>query len=77
MDDIKTKLQQVVDTEIKYATERGYSSLSTCDYRNWDKDIWNHRHTIIEAIKNNGFHVSISTNWGVLDIVTTPIITLD
>ena len=71
------KLQQVVDTEIKYATERGDSRLSTCNHSNWDRDVWNHRHTIIEAIRNRGFNVSTSTNWGVLDIVTTPKITLE
>lgn len=77
MNDIKTKLQQVVESEVYYAAKNGQSKLSTCDYPNWDKDIWNHHHAIIEAIRKRGFNVRATTNWGVLDIVTTPIITLE
>ena len=70
-DDLKKKLQNVVDTECEYADKEGSSRLSTCSHRHWDKNVWNHRSQIIQAIKDRGYIVSQSTNHGVLDIVTT------
>lgn len=68
---LEEKIQSVVNTECEYAAKKGSSKLSVCDHYNWDRDKWNYRHQIIEAIKSRGFNVSVSVNHGVTDIVTT------
>jgi hypothetical protein len=68
---IEEKLKQIVERECKYADRDGSSAFSTCDYSNWDKDIWRHREVIINSIRNRGYNVSVSVKWGVTDIVTT------
>ena len=74
--DLIEKLQKVVQQECDYAEKNGASRLSTCGNHNWDQDIWNHREDIIDGIKRRGYRVSSSVNWGVLDIVTTKVLTL-
>ena len=37
----------------------------------WDKDIWTHRHSIIDKLSDMGFNVSQGVNHGVLDVVIT------
>lgn len=69
-ENIKDKIDKVIATEIKYCEENGISKLSTCDYRNWDEVVWNYRENIIDGIRNKGYMVSTSINWGVLDIET-------
>ena len=49
----------------------GSNTLSTCDHYNWDKDIWNHRYSIVDKLIDLGFNVDTQMNWGVLDITIT------
>ena len=69
------KLKEKLKTNIKYHIDRvaetGSSSFSTCDYSGWDKDIWNHRHSIVNKLIDLGFNVDTQMNWGVLDITIT------
>lgn len=69
---VEEKIQRQIDIECQYADKNGRAKLSTCSVRNWDKDIYNYHNTIIEAIRNRGYNVSVSVNYGVIDIVTTP-----
>lgn len=67
---IEQKLQEFVDNLAQAAETNGSSHFSTSDsyYYGWDKDLWNHRHSIIEALKGRGFIVEVSTKWEVTDI---------
>jgi len=69
------KLKEKLKTNIKYHIDRiaetGSSSFSTCDYSGWDKDIWNHRHSIVDKLIDLGFNVDTQMNWEVLDITIT------
>ena len=69
------KLKEKLKTNIKYHVERvaetGSSSFSTCDYNGWDKDIWNHRHSIIDKLVSTGYRVESAVNHGVLDVTIT------
>ena len=69
---IEKKIKRQIDVECEYADKNGSAKLSTCSASNWDKDIYNYRNTIIEAIRNRGYNVSVSVNYGVIDIVTAP-----
>jgi hypothetical protein len=71
MSNIQEKLQKIVDSEAEYAERTGSSQLSTCDHSNWDRDVWNHRHEIISALRSRGFSVTESVRHGVTDIVIT------
>ena len=68
MSDIEQKLNVLVETHVNYIKKDGSTRISTCDHYNWDRDIWNHRHAIINAFKGAGYEVTTSTNHGVLDI---------
>jgi len=70
------KLQDKIDYECKYADRDGSTRFSVCDHYSWDRDFWMHRNTIIDAIRNRGYSVSISSKWGVTDIDVTKIINL-
>ena len=69
------ELKEKLKTNIKYHIDRvaltGSSTFSTCDYRGWDKDIWTHRHSIIDKLSDMGFNISQGVNHGVLDVVIT------
>ena len=69
--DLQAKLQSVINSACKYADKRGSTTLSTCNMSGWDNDIWNYQSQIIKAIRNRGYNVSVSVNWGVTDIVTS------
>jgi len=68
---LEEKLQECVNSQCEYAESNGSTRLSTCSARNWDKDVWNHRGAIIDAIRSRGYRVSEETNFGVLDITIT------
>ena len=50
MKELKEKLNQIINKQIELANKYGSNTLSTCDHYNWDKDIWNHRHSIIDKL---------------------------
>ena len=68
---IEEKLQKLVNEESARVEEKGRSHISTCDasYYGWDSDVWDHRHSIMQAFIKRGYHVSYQMNHGVLDIV--------
>ena len=72
MDKLKEKLTQVIDIECKYAVDNGTSHFDTCDAfgYGWDKDIWNYRHEIVDAIRKRGYSVSVQTSYGVTRFIT-------
>ena len=70
MKTIKEKINRIIAEEIKYCKKNGFSKLSTCNYQNWDLVVWNYKTDIINGIRERGYKVSTSTNWGVLDIET-------
>ena len=68
IEDIKGKLTKFADEQIEYANKEGNTKFSTCNYSGWDKDIWNHKHSIMDYIRSKGFNVTSETNHGVLDV---------
>lgn len=71
MKELKEKLKTNIKYHIDRVAEKGSSSFSTCDYRGWDKDIWNHRHSIIDKLIDLGLNVESAVNHGVLDVTIT------
>lgn len=71
MEDLREKLTRIAKEEMDNATKNGYSTLSTCDYSGWDKDVWHNRQAIVKKIRSCGYNVSITVAWGVTDITTT------
>jgi hypothetical protein len=71
MNELKEKLNKNIEYHKERVAETGSSSFSTCDYRGWDKDIWNHRHSIIDKLIDLGFNVESAVNHGVLDVTIT------
>ena len=71
MNELKEKLNKNIEYHVERVAEKGSSSFSTCDHYSWDKDIWNHRHSIIDKLIDLGFNVDTQMNWGVLDITIT------
>lgn len=67
---IKKKIENIIESEIKYAEKNGSSNLSTCNYSGWDKDVWNYKDQIIKSIRDKGFLVSVNVKFGVTDITT-------
>jgi hypothetical protein len=65
---LQEKLQNRINIECEYADKNGSTRLSVCDHYNWDRDLWSHRHDIIDAIRKRGYSVSVSVRWGVTDI---------
>ena len=72
MKELKQKLKENIQHHVDRVAKTGSSSFSTCDYRGWDKDIWNHRHSIIDKLVSTGYRVESSVNHGVLDVAITP-----
>ena len=72
MKELKEKLKENIQHHVDRVAKTGSSSFSTCDYRGWDKDIWNHRHSIIDKLVSTGYRVESSVNHGVLDVAITP-----
>jgi len=72
MDKLKEKLTQVIDIECRYADQTGSSHFDTCELSNygWDKDIWNYRHEIADAIRKRGYEVTTQTSFGVTRFIT-------
>ena len=71
MKELKDKLNQIINKRIEVVNKHGSCTLSACDHYNWDKDIWNHRHSIIDKFIDLGFNVESQMNHGVLDITIT------
>ena len=71
MNELKEKLNKNITYHKEQVAEKGSSSFSTCDYRGWDKDIWNHRHSIIDNLVTKGYRVESAVNHGVLDVTIT------
>jgi len=71
MKELKEKLNQIINKRIEVVNKYGSCTLSTCDHYNWDRDIWNHRHSIIDKLIEQGFNVDSQMNHGVLDITIT------
>ena len=71
MNELKEKLKANIKYHIDRVAKTGSSSFSTCDYRGWDKDIWNHRHSIIDKLADQGYRVESAVNHGVLDVTIT------
>jgi hypothetical protein len=71
MNELKEKLNKNIEHHKERVAKTGSSSFSTCDYRGWDKDIWNHRHSIIDKLVSTGYRVESAVNHGVLDVTIT------
>lgn len=71
MEQLKEKLNKEINYHLNNIKEGGSSKFSTCDHYNWDKDIWNHRHSIVDKLIDLGFNVDSQMNYGVLDITIT------
>ena len=76
MQTLKAKLNKVISKQVEMVNKYGSNTLSTCDHYNWDKDIWNHRYSIVDKLIDLGFNVDTQMNWGVLDITITKELTL-
>lgn len=44
-------------------------SVSTCDYSNWDRELHRYFPCIAKYLREKGFRVTSSVNWGVTDWV--------
>ena len=71
MKELKEKLNKVISKQIEIVNKYGSNTLSTCDHYNWDRDIWNHRYSIVDKLIDLGFNVDTQMNHGVLDITIT------
>ena len=71
MNELKEKLNKNIEYHVERVAEKGSSSFSTCDHYSWDKDIWNHRHSIIDKLTDEGYRVESAVNHGVLDVTIT------
>ena len=71
MNELKEKLKANIEYHKERVAKTGSSSFSTCDYRGWDKDIWNHRHSIIDNLVTKGYRAESAVNHGVLDVTIT------
>ncbi len=71
MNELKEKLNRIIDRQIELVNRFGSNTLSTCDHYSWDKDIWNYRHSIVDKLIEKGFNVDSKVNHGVLDITIT------
>jgi hypothetical protein len=71
MKELKEKLNKVISEQIEIVNKYGSNTLSTCDHYNWDRDIWNYRHSIVDKLIDLGFNVDSQMNHGVLDITIT------
>lgn len=71
---LQEKLQNFVNKHSDYVEKDGSSEFSVCEHYNWDKDLWLHRQSIIDALRKRGYSVSVYVRWGVTDIeITKPI----
>lgn len=69
---LQEKLQSFIDCKTDFAEKSGKVTFSTCGPgSNFDQDIWSHRNEIFQAIKERGFNVETSVNWGVTDVIIT------
>ena len=73
MNELKEKLNKVINNHADYANKHGSSTLSVCDMYGygWDRDLWVHKDAIIKKLKSMGFQISESFKWDVLDITIT------
>jgi len=71
MKELKEKLNQIINKRIEVVNKYGSCTLSTCDHYNWDRDIWDYRHFIVDNFMDLGFNVDSQMNHGVLDITIT------
>jgi len=71
MKELKEKLNQIIDRQVELVNRFTSNTLSTADHYNWDRDIWNYRHSIIDKLIDLGFNVDSQMNYGVLDITIT------
>lgn len=71
MKELKEKLNQIIDRQVELVNRFGSNTLSTADHYNWDRDIWNYRHSIVDKLIDLGFNVDSQMNHGVLDITIT------
>jgi len=67
--EVTTKLQNEVNS-IAERVDKG--SRATWSIANtWDADYWAHRHTMMNTLRERGYKVESSVNWGVVDYVIT------
>lgn len=72
MKQLEEKLNKIVDIECNYADMYGISHFDTCDAFSygWDRDVWNHRHEVMDAIMRRGYDVSTINSYGVTRVLT-------
>jgi len=68
---IEHEIQNLIDNMANNVENTGSAKLSVCDERNWDKNLWEYRHQIMDTLRGRGYIVNSSTNYEVLDIVVT------
>jgi hypothetical protein len=68
---VQEKIQNKVDKLAEEVEKDGSAHFEVCSKApsyGWDKDYWDHKETIMGAMKKRGYKVSSKTNWEVLDI---------
>ena len=65
---VTKKIEDFIYKIVAEVEKEGKTKFSTCDYRGWDRDIWDFRHTIFEKLRARNYGVSASMNWGVMDV---------
>jgi len=68
---VEQEIQSIIDNMANHVEKTGSTKLSVCNERNWDKDLWNYRHQIMDALRGRGYIINSSTNYEVLDIIVT------
>jgi hypothetical protein len=63
------KLEKEIERLVKYCDDRGFSSLTTCQHPNWDKDIWENKEYIIDQMIVRGYNVQTQSQYGAIDIM--------
>ena len=68
MEDIRIKIQNMIDTHVARVEQEGHISISVCNAPNWDINEWTYREDLISACRRQGFSVETAINFGVTDI---------
>ena len=61
--------QKADEIEASINPQKGYVTVATCDHSNWDRKLHHHFSKIAIELRNRGYSVSCSVNWGVTDWV--------
>jgi hypothetical protein len=73
---LEQKIQNKINDLTNEVERDGYTKFSVCDHYNWDRDLYNFRMQISNALSKRGYNVTSSVKWGVIDYQVTKILSI-